>query len=125
MRLSNPAVEIFLWSRAAIWLAALFAWLTLETGRPPTQGSDAPWLHDSGWAVDVWARWDSTWLVRIAEHGYASAANTAAFFPLYPSAVSVLGRVLLGHYVLAGSSCRSPRPLLSLPRFGVVVPVMS
>jgi Mannosyltransferase (PIG-V) len=99
----NPAVEIFVWSRLAIWAAALFAWLVLDANRRPrTVGSDAPWLHDSGWVFDVWGRWDSTWIVRIAEHGYASAANTAAFFPLYPGAVGVLGRVLLGHYVAAG-----------------------
>jgi Mannosyltransferase (PIG-V) len=96
-------VELFVWSRLAIWAAALLAWLTLEAaGRAHNSGSDAPWLHDSGWVVDVWGRWDSTWIVRIAEHGYASAANTAAFFPLYPGAVGVLGRIFFGHYVLAG-----------------------
>jgi len=52
--------------------------------------------------VDVWARWDSAWLVRIAEHGYASAAQTGAFYPLYPALVGILGRVLFGHYVVAG-----------------------
>ena len=53
--------------------------------------------------VDVWARWDSVWFLRIAEHGYgATEEATAAFYPLYPLLVGVLGRVLLGHYVLAG-----------------------
>jgi hypothetical protein len=53
--------------------------------------------------VDVWARWDSVWFLRIAEDGYGSAEEAAAaFYPLYPLLVGVLGRVLLGHYVLAG-----------------------
>jgi hypothetical protein len=99
----STATEIFLWSRAAIWAAALFAWLVFEPfEHPRTPGSDAPWLHDVGQVVDVWARWDSGWLVRIAEHGYASAAQTGAFYPLYPSFVGVLGRALAGHYVVAG-----------------------
>ena len=99
----NPAIEIFAWSRLAIWAAALFAWLTFEPNRHPLSYRwDAPWLHDSGWMIDVWARWDSKWIVKIAEHGYASAARTGAFFPLYPGAVGVLGRVFFGHYVVAG-----------------------
>jgi hypothetical protein len=31
----SPAVEIFLWSRAAIWAAALFALLVFEPNRHP------------------------------------------------------------------------------------------
>jgi hypothetical protein len=99
----NPALGIFLWSRAAIWLAALFAWLAFEPNHHPRfHRWDRPWLHDSGWVVDVWGRWDSAWLVQVAVHGYDDAKRTAAFFPLYPGLVAGLGRILLGHYVLAG-----------------------
>ena len=53
--------------------------------------------------VDVWARWDSVWFLRIAENGYGAAEEAAAaFYPLYPLLVGLLGRVLFGHYVLAG-----------------------
>jgi hypothetical protein len=53
--------------------------------------------------TDVWARWDSVWFLRIAEHGYDSASGAAAaFYPLYPGTVSVVGWALFGHYVLAG-----------------------
>jgi hypothetical protein len=98
----NPAPEIFVWSRLAIWAAALFAWLTFEPNVHPRAARwDAPWLHDSGWVLDVWARWDSKWLVGIAEHGY-TRAQEYAFFPLYPGAVGALGRVFFGHYVAAG-----------------------
>jgi Gpi18-like mannosyltransferase len=58
-------------------------------------------FHDLGAVTDVWARWDSGWFLRIAEHGYHAGAEPA-FYPLYPATVALLGRVLLGHYVLAG-----------------------
>ncbi|HYZ76774.1 MAG TPA: mannosyltransferase family protein [Gaiellaceae bacterium] len=99
---ANPVPEIFVWSRVAIWAAALFAWLTFEPNHHPRVPRwDAPWLHDSGWVVDVWARWDSKWLIGIAEHGYTSAREYA-FFPLYPGVVGAFGRVFFGHYVIAG-----------------------
>ena len=98
----RPALQVFLWSRAAIWAATILAFLWFEPKPPPLQHRwDSPYLHDLGWLTDVWARWDSRWFVQIAEHAYSSS-QTAAFFPLYPGAVAVLGRVLLSHYVLAG-----------------------
>jgi hypothetical protein len=101
----NPAVEIFIWSRLAIWLAALFALYAFDpSGNTDAARWDDPSVtHDLGAVTDVWARWDSVWFLRIAEHGYEHLSNSAtAFFPLYPAAVGLLGRVLLGHYVLAG-----------------------
>jgi hypothetical protein len=96
---------LFLWSRAAIWAAVVFAYLTFEPNRhPDAERWDRPELtRDGGLLVDVWARWDSVWFLRIAEHGYGAAEEAAAaFYPLYPLLVGVLGRILLGHYVLAG-----------------------
>jgi hypothetical protein len=104
-RASNPVPEIFLWTRAAIWAAALFAFFTFVPNRHPraARWDDPSLTHDLGAVTDVWARWDSVWFLRIAEHGYGAAAGAAsAFYPLYPGAVAVLGRVLFGHYVLAG-----------------------
>ena len=96
----NPAPEIFVWSRAVIWIAALLALYWFEPNRHPQANRwDTPRLHELGAVVDIWARWDSDFFLRIAEDGYDRAS--AAFFPLYPAAVGVLGRVLLGHYVLA------------------------
>ena len=63
---------------------------------------DSARLHDLGAAIDVWARWDSDWFLRIAEHGYAWPSSTPAFFPLYPLLVAGLGRLCSGHAVLAG-----------------------
>ncbi len=96
-------MEIFLWSRGIVWLGALFALLWFEPKPPPLRARwDSPFLHDLGALVDVWARWDAQWFLRIAEEGYGSARESAAFFPLYPGLVGGLGRLLLGHYVLAG-----------------------
>src|SRR5919201_609036 len=97
----SPALGIFLWSRAAIWIGAIFAFLWFEPNRPPNAARwDSPLIHDLGYGTDIWARWDSVFFVRIAEHGYDKAS--AAFGPLYPGLVSALGYVFFGHYVLAG-----------------------
>jgi hypothetical protein len=98
---SFPALEIYVWSRAAIWLAATFAFFFFEPNRHPNADRwDTPRLHDLGYFTDIWARWDSDFFLRIAEHGYDQAS--AAFPPLYPVLVAGLGRVFLGHYLLAG-----------------------
>jgi hypothetical protein len=104
-RAPNPAPEIFLWSRAAIWAAALFALFVFVPNRHPraARWDDPSLTHDLGAVTDVWARWDSVWFLRIAEHGYNAASGAAsAFYPLYPATVAALGRALFGHYVLAG-----------------------
>ena len=101
----NPAPEIFLWTRAAIWAAALFALFVFVPNRHPraARWDDPSLTHDLGAVTDVWARWDSVWFLRIAEHGYSAASGAAsAFYPLYPGAVALLGRAFFGHYVLAG-----------------------
>jgi len=101
----NPAPEIFLWTRAAIWAAALFSLFVFVPNRHPraARWDDPSVTHDLGAVTDVWARWDSVWFLRIAEHGYDAATGAAsAFYPLYPATVGLLGRVLFGHYVLAG-----------------------
>ncbi len=97
----TPALGIFLWSRAAIWIAAIFSFLWFEPNRQPDANRwDSPLIHDLGYGTNVWARWDSVFFVRIAKHGYDHAS--AAFAPLYPGLVSLLGHVFFGHYVLAG-----------------------
>jgi Mannosyltransferase (PIG-V) len=95
------ALDIYLWSRAAIWIAAIFAFYWFEPNRHPRASTwDSPLLHDLGSFTDIWARWDSVFFLRIAEHGYDS--TSAAFYPLYPALVAGLGWLFFGHYVLAG-----------------------
>lgn len=90
-----------MWSRAAIWIGAVFAFFFFEPNRNPNADRwDTARLHDLGYFTDIWARWDSDFFLRIAQDGYDDAS--AAFHPLYPALVAVLGRVFFGHYVLAG-----------------------
>lgn len=99
-----PALSIFIWSRLALWAAAVFALLAFVPNRHPNaERWDSPRLHELGYGIDVWARWDSDWYLLIAHEGYAdSPSSTPAFFPLYPGLVAALGRLLAGHYVVAG-----------------------
>jgi hypothetical protein len=103
-RAPNPALEIFAWSRLAIWAAAVLAFAWFEPNRHPDADRwDTPFLHELGWFTDVWARWDSGFFLQIAQHGYGyEPEQSPAFFPLYPGLVAVLGRVLAGQYILAG-----------------------
>ncbi len=97
----RQALDIYLWSRAAIWVAAIFAFFYFEPNRHPNAGRwDTARLHDLGYFTDIWARWDSDFFLRIAQNGYDD--TSAAFHPLYPALIAALGRVFFGHYVLAG-----------------------
>lgn len=97
----RQALDIYLWSRAAIWVAAIFAFFFFEPNRHPNAARwDTPRLHDLGYFTDIWARWDSDFFLRIAQNGYDD--TSAAFHPLYPALIAGLGRIFFRHYVLAG-----------------------
>ena len=127
---SWPALRIFLWSRLALWALAAGTVLLFEDDLNPARWRwDGPRLHELGPAADVWARWDSSWYLRIAEEGYHWPSSTPAFFPLYPLLVAALGRVLASHFLLAGlvvslAACAVAFVLLHqlvLPRLGPAV----
>lgn len=100
---SWPALRVFLWSRLALWALAAATVLAFEDELNPNRGRwDSARLHELGAAIDVWARWDSDWYLRIAESGYDWPSSTPAFFPLFPLLVGGLGRLLGGHFLLAG-----------------------
>jgi hypothetical protein len=77
----------FVSTRLGIWLAAALA---------------LAWFprHGGGFGTTLWVRADSSFYTDIARHGYHGGAEPA-FFPLYPTLVAGLGR-LLGDYSLAG-----------------------
>ena len=96
-------IRLYLATRALIWAVAVFVVVAFGDRLNPNRATwDSPRLHDLGDVVDVWARWDSDWYIRIAQGWYDWPSGTPAFFPLYPGLVGVLGRILDGHYVLAG-----------------------
>jgi hypothetical protein len=122
-------IGTFLLSRAIVWIVALYAVLEFEPHPFPlltaNPGEPGP-THDLGLITDVWARWDSSHFIEIARHGYHGDGFLPAFFPLYPGLVALVGRALLGHYVLAGilvslAACAASFRLLYLfveERFG-------
>jgi len=98
----SPALRIFLWSRAAIWVVAVIAVVFFERASDPGAEWDSPRMHELGTVIDVWARWDSDWFLKIAAEGYSWPSSTPAFFPLYPVLVAGIGFVFFGHPLLAG-----------------------
>src|SRR5438477_3542662 len=102
--ISSSPVQIFLWSRLALWAGALLALFAIDPNRGPYAARlDVPRLtHDLGAVTDVWARWDSVPFLAIAVHGYGGAKGSPAFYPLYPWLVGAIGRVFDRHFVLAG-----------------------
>ena len=102
---ASHVLGIFVWSRVAIWAAAVFSLFTFQPNRHPLAfiWDDPKLTHDLGAVVDVWARWDSVWFLRVAHYGYVSPSHAdTSFYPLYPMTVAGLGRVFGDHYVLAG-----------------------
>jgi hypothetical protein len=100
---TRRALLPFVLSRLAIWAVAA---TTLVVADDRLAAGYEEWdserLHDLGRWIDVWARWDSDWFLRIAESWYDWPSSTPAFFPLYPLVLAGSGRALGGHYVLAG-----------------------
>lgn len=100
---SFPLVT-FAWTRLAIFLGTALAYLILQAqdrgpyGQPPPPRIG----QGSGWAVDLWGRWDGGWFLRIAQHGYDPPHFKTAFFPLYPLLLRIVAWPLGGRYVLAG-----------------------
>jgi len=94
------ALRVFAVSRAAIWATIALIWLVSESYENPLAHSDLR-SHDVGYLLDVLARWDSGWLLGIADKGYSLDPNAYAFFPLYPFLVGVVGRILIRNWLLA------------------------
>lgn len=82
------------WSRALCWVAGIGAVLALgahTTFDPLHLTTPFGGLADT--LVAPAARWDSTWYLQIANHGYATRQATA-FYPLYPLSARIVGTPL-------------------------------
>src|SRR4051812_32535700 len=78
-----------LWtSRVLVWISGVGAvWIWGLSERAP--GFDPAGLGAATWKAPA-VRWDAIWFLDIAHHGYDDGP-TAAFFPVYPLLVRVLG----------------------------------
>ena len=92
------------WSRLVVWAGGLLGlavigrsgrWRDFDPG-----GVTAPFGGAADWLVGPAARGDAVWYLAIANDGYRESGR-AAFFPLYPLLVAVLGP-LAGSPVVAG-----------------------
>jgi hypothetical protein len=83
-------------SRLLVWatgLGAIAIWGLHETHRTafdPT-GVTRPFGAFGDLLVAPAARWDSVWFLDIAQSGYGGGGDRAAFFPLYPLLIRVVG----------------------------------
>ncbi|MGI8595555.1 MAG: mannosyltransferase family protein [Solirubrobacteraceae bacterium] len=101
----RTAWQALWWSRAVVWASGLVAIAAVGTKETSAARFDAPGLTRPFGAfgdaiVGPAARWDSHWFLTIADEGYGGEPQRAAFFPLYPLLVRVLGA--LGSPLVAG-----------------------
>ncbi len=91
----HPACSVllpFLLSRLGLALAGVLA---ITYGRMQPEG----WHASSNVWLDIWARWDSSFYLEIARHGYTQKMGSlpyTPFFPLYP---------MLMHLFTPGNQC--------------------
>lgn len=97
-----------LWtSRLVVWAAGLLGilWLGRAGGTQQYDATNlsAPFSPFGDLLAGPSARWDSVWYLRIAQDGYGSVHShaQAAFYPLYPLLMRVLGWVV-GSPLVAG-----------------------
>src|SRR5262245_39699186 len=98
-------IAVWLASRIALALVSIagYGWLT-------TSSADSdPWSISG--VVGLWQKWDANFYLDIAATGYPSLGQPGltgsdigrfAFFPLYSTAIALLGGLLAIHPVIAG-----------------------
>ena len=106
--LSSQPVSVWIGARIALTVLAFLAGVMIPGVLPK---GTANWYGSPGGPfltgfVDriggVWTRWDGQWYLKIATQGYAKDDGSAAFFPLYPWLVQVMGWLAQERYIWAG-----------------------
>ncbi len=101
--------SVWLGARIGLTVLALLAGLMLP-GLPPK--GTANWYDSPGGpplnafvdrVAGVWTRWDGQWYLKIATEGYRTDDGSAAFFPLYPWVLKVVGWLAGERYIWAGT----------------------
>lgn len=109
--LSDPALKHALSLFAAVRIPlSLWAALVLGVTQAPTspddvlrpyQGIDPASGGVAGLFLGVWQRFDTLWYLKIAQMGYSPADGSTVYFPLYPLLTRVVGKAMLGNYLVA------------------------
>jgi hypothetical protein len=89
---ARSALRTFALSRAAVWIAAVYAWIWFSPG---SRGAGDPYIRM------VWLHGDAAWFIGIAQHGYQRNGGEV-FYPLYPLLLAGVARVIGHAWVAAG-----------------------
>jgi hypothetical protein len=92
----RPCLAVFLAARIGLSLLSVVAVGLMEPLDPvPVPGRAGPPATE-GWhnAIDATERQDAVWYLRLADAGWSADDASAAFFPLYPLTVRVVGWML-------------------------------
>ncbi len=100
---------LFLSSRLILTVTGIISHSLLESAA----ARQFTWHYSKHLWLSAWAVWDSGWYLDIAKNGYALSLLSDlpkqidpgqinfGFFPLYPIAISLVSKVLGGHYLVA------------------------
>lgn len=106
--LDSQPVTVWIGARIGLTVLAFLAGLMLP-GLDPK--GTANWYGSPGGPpltgfVDriggVWTRWDGQWYLKIATEGYHRDDGSAAFFPLFPWILQIVGWLAAERYIWAG-----------------------
>jgi hypothetical protein len=99
----RPCLAVFLAARIGLSLLSVLAVQLIEPLDPVDVPGRAAPPATQGWhnAIDATERQDAIWYLRLADEGWSTADASAAFFPLYPLSVRVVGWILPGDDLLA------------------------
>ena len=106
--LTSQPLSVWLGARVGMTLLALLA--TMMIPAMASKGT-ANWYGSPGGPpltplvnsiAGVWTRWDGQWYLKIATEGYRVDDGSAAFFPLYPWTVTVMGWLAGERFIWAG-----------------------
>jgi mannosyltransferase PIG-V len=86
------ALRTFAFSRVAVWIVAVYAWIWFLPGG---HGTRDPYVRT------VWLHGDAAWFIGIAQHGYQRNGGEV-FYPLYPLLLAGVARAIGHAWVAAG-----------------------
>jgi hypothetical protein len=106
--LTSQPIAVWLGARIGLSLLALLAVMMIPAIAPAGTANwyDSPGGPELTPIVDAvggaWTRWDGQWYLKIATEGYRADDGSAAFYPLYPWTVTIMGWLAGERFIWAG-----------------------